>query len=331
MMSEEPSFPDLHRLLTGPVDPAIAWIFPGQGSQQVGMGLDLYESSSRARALFQWADRLFLSVPMLSELIFRGPADQLRQTINAQPAIFVTSLACLSVALDAGVLRRAPAFIAGHSLGEYTAMVAATAVDPATGFVLVRERGSLMQETGRQVPGALTAIVGLDEEAVWDLCKESNCEVANVNSPGQIVIGGRSGDVERAGNLAVSRGGRSLPLEVSGAFHTSLMRPAADGLRKVVEAVRIQSPIVPVIGNSSAEPIRSVEQVEEELEWQMISPVLWRQSVDRMLQAGVTRFFEIGPGRVLASLIKRIDRGISVANLGSLATIRELSHVGLQR
>ena len=118
------------------------------------MGLDLYESSPRARGLFQWADRLFSSAPVLSELIFRGPADQLRQTINAQPAIFVTSLACLSAALDAGVLRRAPAFIAGHSLGEYTAMVAATAVDLASGFVLVRERGSLMQETGRQVPGA---------------------------------------------------------------------------------------------------------------------------------------------------------------------------------
>ena len=331
MMAEEPSFPDLHRLLAGPVDPAIAWVFPGQGSQQVGMGLDLYESSSRARALFQWADRLFSSAPVLSELIFRGPADQLRQTVNAQPAIFVTSLACLSAALDAGVLRRAPAFIAGHSLGEYTAMVAATAVDLASGFVLVRERGSLMQETGRQVPGSLAAIVGLDEGAVWDLCKESNCEVANVNSPGQIVIGGRSVDVKRAGNLAASRGGRSLPLEVSGAFHTSLMRPAADGLKRVVEAIRIQSPIVPVIGNSNAQPIHSVEQVEEELERQMTSPVLWRQSVDRMLQAGVTRFFEIGPGRVLASLIKRMDRGISVANLGSLATIRELSHVGLQR
>ena len=315
----------LRSLLSGPVDPGLAWLFPGQGSQHTGMGQDLHEASAAAREIFQWADAT-LDFP-ISQICFDGPDADLRQTINAQPAIFVVSLASLAAALESSVLAQAPAYIAGHSLGEYTALAAADAIDLTGALLLVRERGRLMHEAGQGQPGTMAALIGLDDDAVQEVCRQSGSEVANLNSSGQTVIGGPPANVERAGELARGKGGRSVPLGVSGAFHTSLMRPAADALGRIVDSRDLREPRLPVVANSSSELIASVDAVRDELKRQLVFPVLWRQSMERMLREGVSRFVEIGPGCALSTLIKRIDGNVTAYSLNSLEAIRSLSHV----
>jgi len=307
-----------------------AWVFPGQGSQQVGMGRDLYETYPAVRRLLDEADTI-LGYP-LTRLCFEGPEESLRQTMHAQPAIMAVSLACLAAARAEGALTEAPAFLAGHSLGEYTALVAAEALFFADGLRLVHERGRLMQEAGERVPGAMAAVIGLPEEKVTALCEESGAEICNLNSPGQAVIGGPLAAVERAIELARARGARHLArLNVSGAFHTSLMGPAAAGMAEAVAHVPLADAQVPIVANSNAEPITTVAAIRRELPRQLCRPVLWQRSVEYMVAQGIIAFVEIGPGRVLTSLIRRIDGSASVRNIADVPSIRREaeSHAGL--
>jgi [acyl-carrier-protein] S-malonyltransferase len=299
-----------------------AWVFPGQGSQEVGMGCDLHQAFPAARRLFQEADET-LSLP-LSRLCFEGPEETLRQTINAQPAIMVVSLAGLEAAKEEGCLREgSAAFMAGHSLGEYTALVAAGALSLGDGLRLVRERGRLMQEAGEKVPGTMAAILGLSEDEVADVCRQTGAEVCNLNSPGQIVVGGSVAAVTQAMEMAKARGARqAIRLNVSGAFHSSLMRPAAEGMAQALAQAHFAPPRVPIVANSTARPLTAIEAIQEELMQQLHRPVLWQRSVERMIEEGVTTFVEIGPGRVLTSLIRRINGGVSTKNISGAAAIR---------
>jgi [acyl-carrier-protein] S-malonyltransferase len=305
-----------------------AWVFPGQGSQQVGMGLDLYQSFPTARRAFQEADEA-LGLPV-SRLCFEGPEDTLRQTINAQPAIMAVSLACLQAALEAGCLQEGTAaFMAGHSLGEYTALVAAGALTFPDGLRLVRERGRLMQEASERVRGAMAAIIGLPEDKVTELCYQTRAEVCNLNSPGQAVIGGTCEAVEHAIEEAKARGARqAIRLNVSGAFHSSLMRPAAEGMAEAVACTPFADAQPPIVANSTAQAMTSAEAIRRELLEQFRRPVLWQRSVEYMIENGVTTFVEIGPGRVLTALIRRIDGNANTKNIGDVPSIRREAECG---
>lgn len=306
-------------------DSTLALLFPGQGSQQVGAGQDLFQTAPAARAVFEKADSI-LGFP-LSKMCFHGPEPELLQTVNAQPAILVTSLACLAAALDSGALRRRPALLAGHSLGEYTALVAAGALDFQAALSLVRRRAELMQEAGQREPGLMAALVGLDEGKVEEVCRRAGAEPCNYNAPGQTVIGGTPQAVQRAAALAEELGGRALPLSVSVAAHTSLMRSAAEEFATVVDACPLRDPALPVVANATADVLITAEAVRSELKQQMLRPVLWRQSLARMVKAGITTFVEIGPGHVLSSLLKRAEPGlkaISVSDVPSLDGLRDV-------
>lgn len=323
-MSTALSLQLLQRIASLPPGGATAWLFPGQGSQEVGMGHDLFQTSPAAREVFQRADTV-TGLP-LSRLCFQGPPEDLRQTENAQPALLATSLACLAAALEAGGIGRRPRFVAGHSLGEYAALVAASALDYEDALALVRERGRLMQEAGQRQPGAMAAIIGLTGQTVEQLCHQSGAEVANHNSRGQSVIAGPPQAVQRAAEAARQRGARAIPLKVSGAFHTSLMRTCAEEFAALVDAVPIHTPQIPVIANASGEALSSAEAVREELKRQLISPVRWQQSMERMLTSGTSRFIEFGPGRVLSGLVKRIDGSAQALSIDGLQAIRDLDH-----
>ncbi|MDI6856739.1 MAG: ACP S-malonyltransferase [Dehalococcoidia bacterium] len=291
-----------------------AWLFPGQGSQQVGMGRDLFESSPAARRVFEDADRI-LGRP-LSEICFEGPEDVLRRTENAQPAIMVVSLACLAFAKESGYLPSPPAFVAGHSLGEYTAAVASGALSFADGLRLVQERGRLMQQAGEENPGTLAAVLGLTQEQATELCRCVGAELCNLNAPGQIVIGGRLECVAEAVETCRSYGAkRAVPLNVSGAFHTSLMSPAVEGMRAALAAVEIRDPAIPLVANGTAGVITSGEELRSELLYQLTHPVLWQRSVELMADNGVSLFIEIGPGEVLTGLVRRTAPSVRTLNV----------------
>jgi [acyl-carrier-protein] S-malonyltransferase len=292
----------------------VAWLFPGQGSQQAGMGLALVEKSAAARELFEQADAILRR--SLSDICFRGPEDLLRQTINTQPAILTVSLACLAAARERGEVSEAPCFVAGHSLGEYTAAVASGALSFEDGLRLVQERGRLMQAAGEANPGTLVAVLGLNYEEAKALCAESGTEVCNVNAPGQIVIGGDFGAVAKATELARSHGARkTVPLSVSGAFHSSLMQPAAIGMARALAGVVFLDPAMPIVVNGTGTELSDGASLREELSYQLTHPVLWQQSVEHMLANGVCEFVEFGPGKVLSGLVKRIAPEATIRNL----------------
>lgn len=304
------------RLGALPPDPALALIFPGQGSQKTGMGVEVRSASAAAREVFATADEA-AGFP-LSDLCANGPDDELTRTDNAQPAILATSLAVLAAALESGVLAARPAFMAGHSLGEYTALAAAGSLDIAGAVRLVQERGRLM---GTSTEGTLAAVVGLDETAVAAICREAGAEVANYNAPTQTVIGGTKEAVERACLLARERGGRGLPVNVSGAFHTSLMDAAAHHFATILDSEHIAHPGIPIIGNVSAEPLTATEQVRADLAMQIRSPVRWYQSMDFLAAHGVKRIVEIGPGKVLTAQLKRSHPGLECTALDEAAAL----------
>lgn len=301
----------------------LAYVFPGQGSQAVGMGWGLWEGHPVARETFQEADEaLGFS---LSRLCFQGPEGELRQTQNAQPAIMATGIACLRVAQKQGLLPPEVAFVAGHSLGEYTALVAARALDFAWGLRLVRERGRLMQRAGEQVPSGMAAVLGLEEEVLQEVCQQAGVQVANLNCPGQVVISGPQAELARAMAVAKERGARQVvPLNVSGAFHSWVMRPAEEGLARYLEKVPIQDPTIPLVSNVTARPVLHAEGVRAALVQQLCSPVRWHPSVEWMVAQGVTTFVEFGPGRVLSGLIRRIHRQARVASVEDLDSLEKL-------
>lgn len=306
----------------GPSTVRTAWLFPGQGAQQVGMGRALAAKSPTARELFERADAVLGR--RLSKICFDGPEELLRRTINTQPAIMTVSLACLATAKERGEVPKKPDFVAGHSLGEYTAAVAGGALSFEDGLLLVQERGRLMQAAGEENPGGMIAVLGLDEAAAVKLCAESGTQVCNVNSPEQIVIGGSVEAVARATELARSYGARrAVPLAVSGAFHTELMRPAAAGMEAALARTSFRDLDVPLVTNGTAQAISEASLLREELSYQLTHAVLWRQSVDRMLALGVTTFVEFGPGQVLSGLVKRIAPSADVRTVGERELVEE--------
>lgn len=301
-----------------------AFLFPGQGSQYVGMGQDLYEAYPEARSTFDQADDVLGFA--LSDLCFNGPEETLNDTVNTQPAIFVTSIALLR-ALE-GKKLQGPGFVAGHSLGEYSALLAAGAMDFAAGLRLVRERGRLMKEAGERSPGGMAAVLGLETEVVDQVCRQAREEtggviqVANYNSPGQIVISGDFRTRDVAVELAKAEGAkRVVPLAVSIASHSPLMGCIVDEFRQVVEATGFRRLVVPVVANVTAAPLESVEAIREELVRQLTSPVRWIDSMRYMIGQGVTEFVEIGPKDVLTGLMRRIDKSVQAMSIGDAVAV----------
>ena len=287
--------------------------------------MDLFESSPAARRIFQEADEI-LDFP-LSRLCFEGPQEELSRTINAQPAIFTTSIACLEAARERGFDVR-PDYVAGHSLGEYTALVAAGALDFPEALLLVRERGRLMEEAGRMNPGGMAAVIGLDEMSLREICEKAGVEIANLNSPHQIVISGPKERIPLAMDLAKARGAKKVVrLEVSGAFHSSLMEPAARALAEYISKLRMRDPSIPIIGNTTASPLRTAEELKQELVRQLCSCIRWADLIQFMLQDKVSTFIEIGPRRVLSGLIMEISRRAKVLQMedtSSILKVRDL-------
>lgn len=284
------------------------------------MGRDLYDASAAARSVYDIADEVLGY--SLSSICFEGPDETLRRTEYTQPAIFATSLACLAAAVETGAVAGRPAFVAGHSLGEYTALVASGALTLEEGLTLLSRRAQLMADAGRQSEGTLAAIIGLDEATVLEICAASDVDVCNFNLPAQTVIGGTSAGVQCAMELAKERGAsRVQPLNVSGAFHSRLMQPAIEGLRSAVAAARIEAPEVPVIANASAEPLSTPDAIRHELEVQVASAVHWHESVTLMAAGGVNTFTEFGPGRVLTGMVKRIVPGATLVNIAGLKDV----------
>lgn len=300
-----------------------AYVFPGQGSQAVGMGHDLYKNFRSARAIFDQADEaLDFS---LSKLCFEGPEEELRQTINAQPALATVSFACLEVARETGNCLSLPVFVAGHSLGEYTALAAAGVLDFSTTVYLTRERGRLMHQAGLSKPGSMVAILGLDEVSVIEVCDRTNTWIANINCPGQIVISGEKENLAKATNFAKSSGARrTIPLQVSGAFHTPLMQSAFEGMSQALSDLTLREPIVPVVANTTAQPITNAQSIKEELLNQLCHCVHWQRSVEYMTTGGVNTFIEIGPGQVLSGLIKRINSEVRTLNISNVLSIQNI-------
>jgi [acyl-carrier-protein] S-malonyltransferase len=329
----------------------VAFLFPGQGSQSVGMGADVFTTSTAARQVFETVDEA-LGFP-LSSLCFQGPEDKLRDTINAQPAIVTVSLALLAAFQEAlsphnfsWSFPLVPSFTAGHSVGENAALVASAAIDLKSAALLVRERGRLMHQEGLVCPGGMAAIIGMDAESLQAICQEATDQalahysaddrdqavhpglgkviIANFNAPGQVVISGEEYALNVAIELAKKKGAkRVIPLSVSGAFHSPVMEPAALGLAQAIRSTPVQHAAIPLIGNIHASPLTDAQAIREELAQQIASPVQWISTIEFLASAGVTIFIEIGPGQALTGMVKRIIKGITTVNISSASDIEK--------
>ena len=310
----------------------VALVFPGQGSQFVGMGKALYDASAAARGVFDQADDV-LGFP-ISRLCFHGPADELEDTFNAQPAILTVSIAALEALkerLGETGHQVTPTVVAGHSLGEFTALVAAGVMDFPAGLQLVRERGRLMKEAGDESPGGMAAVIGLDVETLENVCHDASnggvIIVANDNCPGQSVISGEIAALMRAMEMAKARGAKRVArLGISIASHSPLMARASAGLSDVLGRLPLVAPQIPVMANVSATAMLTVEDVRQELAHHVERPVNWTRSVAEMVNSGATTFIEVGPGQILSGLIRRINRNVktlSLTDLGLPADVRD--------
>lgn len=295
----------------------LAFLYPGQGSQIVGMGRDLYESFDEARSLYDRAETV-VGFP-LKQYCFEGPEENLKQTYVTQPALFVHSVILTKLLMDRGIK---PVITAGHSLGEYSALGVANVLPFDELLALVKIRGEQMQTAGEKAPGTMSALVGMDDNTVIDICTEASSagvvQPANFNAPGQIVISGSVKGVNRAVEIAKERGvRRAIELNVSCAFHSPLMENAVDGLVSKIESTNIESAEIPVVANVDAKPMNKPEEIKQNLGRQLTSPVRWRESVEYISKSGIDAFIEVGAGKVLKGLAKRICRDIPCYTVGT--------------
>ncbi len=301
-----------------------AFIFPGQASQYVGMGEDLYNSYDVCRNIFDKANEI-MGID-LKKICFNGPEEELKKTYITQPAIFVHSMAVYEVLKGKNIL---PDLAAGHSLGEYSALTAAGSLSFKDGLKLVKRRGELMYEAGVEKPGTMAAVIGMTPEKVYELCdsvKEFGViQPANFNSPGQIALSGDIEAVKKAIDKAKELGAkRAVELVVSGAFHSPLMEAAQEGLKAVLEETQINDAAIPIYSNVEAKPVQDKDNIRDLLYRQLTSPVLWQKSVENMINDGAEAFYEIGPGKVLKGLLKRIDRSVPCFEVGTVENINNL-------
>ncbi len=305
-----------------------ALVFPGQGSQYVGMGKDLYNDFSVCKNIFDLANQL-LGID-LKKICFEGPEELLKQTENTQPALFVHSLAIFEVIKE---YYKNIECAAGHSLGEYSALTAAGVFNFEDGLKIVRLRGKLMQESGNQNPGTMAAIVGLSTEKIIEICNSLKdtgvVQPANFNSPGQIVISGDLNAVRKAIELAKQNGAKlAKELVVSGAFHSPLMNHAYENIARELEKMNMSEPKFPVYSNVTGDKFQSIEQIRTLLIEQIVSPVRWQQIIEKMIENGITTFIEIGAGKVLTGLIKRINPNVNVINIGTSEELKRFLENG---
>ncbi len=304
----------------------LAFVFPGQGSQHVGMGKSFYEAFPAAREVFDEAnDALGFDIKKLS---FEGPEEELNKTENTQPALLTSSIAALKVLKEKA--DAVPSCMAGHSLGEYTALVAAGSIKFRDAVRLVRLRGKFMQESVPQGVGKMCAILGLDLDTVKVICESASIDAAvvvpaNINSPEQVVISGHAAAVDIAANYAKERGAkRVVPLQVSAPSHSPLMERAASRLAEELQKIEIKDPVIPVITNVEAAPVKSSSEIRRLLKSQLTSPVRWVDIIREMKKEGVVRIIEVGPGKVLAGLIKRIEKDIEALNLNEAGDLEKV-------
>lgn len=297
----------------------VAFVFPGQGSQYIGMGKEVAENYPVAQEVFHTADRILGK--KLSDLCFEGPEDRLKDTRNAQPGILTTSIAILRVLESEGCR---PDYVAGHSLGEYSALVASGAVSFERALQLVGQRSRLMAEADPAGQGTMGAVLGLDRSQVFECLEISQGEVeaANFNCPGQIVVSGTKEAMERVQEAVLEHGGKFIPLAVSGPFHSHFMKPAADKFYEMLRQTEWEEPVIPLISNVDAAPA-SKETMAEKLYRQIFSSVLWEDSLNYMNDQGVDTFIEIGPGRVLSGLVKKTLKGVTFLNCEDISSIKK--------
>lgn len=302
----------------------IAYLFPGQGCQSVGMGLDLYQNYPAAKKVFDEADDILGF--SISKLCFEGPAEELDKTENTQPAIFTTSIACLKVLQEKKGLDRnfEPDIVAGHSLGELTSLVAAEVLSFPDALRLVRRRGQLMQEASESNPGTMMAVLGLKEQEVLKIVHDNGVKIANINSPEQIVISGPKRYIDEVAEKIQAKGGKVKYLKVSGAFHSPLMRPVQESLREFISSLNFKNPVKPILSNTSVRPLHRAISVKNELVNQLCHCVNWCQSMEYIIKAGFFTAIEIGPGQVLSGILRRTEPNIQIINLNSSVSLENI-------